>query len=158
MSWISKQSFFREQTLTFTTSRSCRIRRPLHRQPSLRRLNPQLVLALALAPPLAGIAVAVVGALPPAELDGLVAVQRGEVAVLDLGDPAFRREVVLEQQRHEGEGERAVEEEVAVSFDGAAVQQVEVDGVRVEGEGAVAEEQGGRGREGVGEVGGVLRC
>lgn len=45
-----------------------------------------------------------------------------------------------------------------MAFDRAAIEGVKVDGVGVESEGAVAEEEGGCGNEGVREVRGILGC
>ncbi len=55
-----------------------------------------------------------------------------------------------QEGEQESEGERAVDEEIAVSFDFAAVGWVEVDGVGVVGQGGEAEEELGVGDEGVG--------
>lgn len=48
-------------------------------------------------------------------------------------------------------------EQAAVAFDLAAVLRVQVDGVSVKGQGAVVEEEDGRGPEGDGELWGVGR-
>lgn len=67
-------------------------------------------------------------------------------------------EVVLQEGDEQGEGEGSVEEEIAVALHGAAVVWIEVDGVGIKGESAITEEEGRRGKQGVGEVGLVLGC
>ena len=59
---------------------------------------------------------------------------------------------------HQRERERAVYEEVAVTFDVPSVCRIEVQQVRVERQRRVSEEEGARGRQGVREVGILQRC
>ena len=68
-----------------------------------------------------------------------------------------RLEVASDESEHEGQRQRAVDEQIAVAFDVATVLGVEMDSVGVPREGGVAEEEGGRGCEGVRELG-VPRC
>ena len=95
--------------------------------------------------------------LPCTQLHRLRTVQRRQVPVIYTRDRLSPwLNVVIYEECEEREGEGPVEEEVAMPLDLAAVLRIEVDGVGVEGEGGVAEEEGGGWGEGVRYCWGVL--